>query len=159
MTGDPPEERAADIGDICMLKHRYFRMLDLKEFRALGDLLTDEATAAYGDIGDELQGRDAIVSFLEESLSSGGIISLHNGHHPEITFSGADHAVGIWYLVDRVIIPEADLEIGGSALYDDVYVRRRGRWLIHHTGYRRMFEERRRHKSGELLSFSSRFGG
>jgi hypothetical protein len=32
-----------------------------------------------------------------------------------------------------------------------------GRWRIDHTGYERVFEEHRRHSTGELLSFRSRF--
>lgn len=146
-----------DVEGIKELKHRYFRHLDLKEIDALGELLIEDATASYGEAAPWLAGREAIVEFLSTSLSGPHIISLHHGHHPEITFVGPDEATGIWYLMDRVIVPGADLEIGGTALYDDRYVRRDGSWLIAHTGYQRVFEEQRRHRSGELISFTSRF--
>ncbi len=149
--------RADDVLDICELKHRYFRHLDLKEFDDLGALLTDDATATYGDVVDRLSGRPAIVEFLRGALGGSDIVSLHNGHHPEITFSDPMQATGRWYLVDRVFVPAADLEIGGSAIYDDLYVRSPAGWRIAHTGYRRIFEEHRRHSTGELLSFTTRF--
>ena len=62
-----------------------------------------------------------------------------------------------WYLCDRVVVPAADLEIGGAAYYRDEYVKTDGRWLIDHTGYERVFEERRVHSTGALVSFRSRF--
>lgn len=148
---------AVDIAEIKRLKYWYFRFLDLKQFDDLAQLLTADATAAYGDVDADLQGRDAVVGFLKETLSDGGIITLHQGHHPEIELTGPDTARGSWYFIDRVIIPAADLEIGGSAFYDDVYSRTNGRWLISHTGYQRVFEEHRHHRSGELISFRSRF--
>jgi hypothetical protein len=148
---------AGDLRDIVLVKHRYFRHLDLKEFEQLGELLTEDVTAAYGDVAEDLRGRAAVVEFLSRSLGNADIVTLHHGHHPEIMLVDQDHATGIWYLVDRVIVPGADLEIGGTAFYDDRYRRCNGEWLIEHTGYRRVFEERRRHTTGELTSFSSRF--
>ena len=146
-----------DLLAIQNLKYAYFRHLDLKEFQELGDLLTDDVTAAYGDAPTPLQGRDAVVSFLTEAMSSLAMVTVHHGHHPEIDVSDDGTATGTWYLLDRVILLEHDLEIGGTAFYEDTYVRTEGGWRISHTGYRRVFEERRRHGSGQVVSFSSRF--
>lgn len=146
-----------DVASIEQLKYRYFRLLDLKRFHELGELLAEDATASYGDVAPDLRGRDAIVGFLEGALGTHGIISLHHGHHPEIEVTSPDAARGVWYLMDRVIIPEADLEISGAAFYDDRYRRAGETWFIEHTGYQRLFEEQRRHHSGELVSFNSRF--
>ncbi|HMD44995.1 MAG TPA: nuclear transport factor 2 family protein [Acidimicrobiales bacterium] len=148
-----PEDRDA----VTQLKYAYFRHLDLKEFDELGALLTEDATAAYADGDRPLAGRAEIVEFLRGALSDPGIVSEHHGHHPEITFTGEDSATGVWYLQDRVVVPRHDVEIGGTAFYRDRYVRRHGRWLISHTGYVRVFEERRRHSTLSLISFSSRF--
>jgi SnoaL-like domain len=139
------------------LKYAYFRLLDLKRFDELGELLTESATASYEDGRRSLSGRAAIVAFLSDSLSDPGIVSQHHGHHPEITLASGAAAVGVWYLHDRVIAPRFDIEIGGTALYRDEYVRTDSGWLIGHTGYERIFEERRRHSTLELVSFTSRF--
>ncbi len=52
------------------------------------------------------------------------------------------------------MVPAADLEIGGAAYYRDEYVKANGRWLIDHTGYERVFEERRVHSTLALVSFT-----
>lgn len=150
-------DRSADVAAIHRLKYAYFRFLDLKEFDRLGELLTEDATAAYEDGRSSFSGRDAIVAWLRDSLADRGIVTEHHGHHPEITFTGSDEATGVWYLHDRVVVPAYDVEIGGTAFYDDRYVRRDGAWVISHTGYRRVYEERRTHRTYEVRSFVSRF--
>src|SRR4051794_37732542 len=112
-----------DIEAIKQLKYAYFRLLDLKQFDELGGLLTEDCTAAYDDGNLSYDGRDAIVRFLTDALGDDGVISQHHGHHPEITVTAPDSATGVWYLDDRVIVLAADLEIGGTAFYDDRYER------------------------------------
>ncbi len=142
---------------ILRLKHAYFRLLDTKRFRELGELFVEDGTTAYEAGSLQQNGRQAIVEFLTSSLGDPGIVTVHTGHHPEIDLHGDKTASGTWYLEDRVIVPAFDLELGGTALYEDRYVVDGGRWRIRHTGYRRIYEERRTFKTGELISFSSRF--
>jgi len=142
----------AEIEAIHQLKFAYFRLLDLKRFTELGELLTDDATTAYQS-GELCQtGRQAIVAFLEDSLGDRGIVTMHNGHHPEITLTGGTTASGRWYLEDRVIVPSQDFELHGTALYEDRYVKDGTAWRIAHTGYDRIYEEHRRYSSGEVLT-------
>ncbi len=148
---------AAELEAIRRLKYAYFRTLDLKDFDALGTLLTERATAAYEDGKTVLEGRSAIVTWLSEALSSPDLITEHHGHHPEIDITSATTATGSWYLQDRVIIPTADLEIGGTAFYTDRYEKSDVGWRISHTGYMRVFEEHRTHSTMAVVSFSSRF--
>ncbi|HYA69614.1 MAG TPA: nuclear transport factor 2 family protein [Acidimicrobiales bacterium] len=142
---------------IRMLKHRYFRLLDTKRFVELGALLTDDVTTSFQSGELAFTGRDAVVQFLTESLGSPTVISLHNGHHPEITLTGSDSATGTWYLEDRVIVPARHFEIWGTAIYNDEYAKVDGAWKIRHTGYDRIFEEHRRRSSDNVVTFSSRF--
>jgi hypothetical protein len=151
-------DTAGELEAILRLKYAYFRTLDLKQFDQLGQLLTEDATAAYEDGRTRLEGRSAIVGWLSEALSSPGIVTQHNGHHPEIDFTSDTTATGVWYLLDRVIIPAADLEIGGTAFYEDRYAKTGEGWRIAHTGYMRVFEEHRTHSTLAVRSFSSRFG-
>ena len=148
-----------DVQSIQRLKYAYFRLLDTKQFFELGKLFVEDVTTAY-EAGTLRQvGREAIIDFLTSSLGDPGIVTFHSGHHPEIDVRDDGTASGIWYLEDRVIVPAFDLVLGGTALYEDIYVRKDGQWKIQHVGYQRIYEERRRLKSGELVSFSSRFDG
>jgi len=146
-----------EIEAIRQLKYRYFRFLDTKQFEALGELLTEDATTAYQSGELSYRGRHAIVAFLDEALGSADIVTQHNGHHPEITLTSPTTATGVWYLEDRVVVRAMDFEIIGTLLYDDRYVKVDGEWKIEHTGYERIFEERRRLSDGALRSFTARF--
>lgn len=148
---------AAELEAIRRLKYAYFRTLDLKQFDDLGVLLTEDATASYEDGKTVLDGRAAIVSWLRGALGDPGIITEHHGHHPELTFDSETEARGVWYLQDRVIVPAADVEIGGAAFYEDRYRLTNEGWRIAHTGYTRLFEEQRAHSTLAVRSFTSRF--
>lgn len=147
------EERQA----IERLKYAYFRLLDTKRFEELGELLTEGVTTSYEAGKHALVGRAAVVEFLVSSLGDPGIITVHHGHHPEISVADDGTATGVWYLEDRVIVPGADFERGGTALYADRYERADGEWRISHTGYEPIFTEQRTFSTGKLLSFTSRF--
>ena len=150
-------DTAAELEAIRRLKYAYFRTLDLKQFDDLGRLLTEDATTSYEDGKTVLQGRAAIVSWLGAVLGDRGIVTEHHGHHPEITFTSDTTAEGTWYLQDRVIVPAADVEIAGTAFYDDRYRLTGEGWRIAHTGYIRVFEEQRTHSTLEVRRFTSRF--
>jgi hypothetical protein len=150
-------DTAAELEAIRRLKYAYFRLLDLKQFEDLGALLTEDVTASYEDGKTVLEGRAAIVSWLRGALADPGIITEHHGHHPELTFDSETEARGVWYLQDRVIVPAADVEIGGAAFYEDRYRLTNEGWRIAHTGYTRLFEEQRTHSTLAVRSFTSRF--
>ena len=150
-------DTAAELEAIRRLKYAYFRTLDLKLFDDLGALLTEDATASYEDGKTVLEGRAAIVSWLSAALGDAGIVTEHHGHHPELAFVSETEATGTWYLEDRVIVPAADIEIGGTAFYEDRYRLTSEGWRITHTGYTRVFEERRTHSTLAVRSFTSRF--
>jgi SnoaL-like domain len=149
---------ATELEAIRRVKYAYFRTLDLKEFDQLGLLLTEDATAAYEDGKTTLAGRATIVNWLTEVLGGPQIVTEHHGHHPEIDLTSETTATGTWYLQDRVIVPSADLEIGGTAIYTDRDTKTEGAWRIADTAHMRVFEEHRVHSTLAVLSFTSRFG-
>jgi hypothetical protein len=130
--------------EIRRLKHRYFRTLDLKLWDEYADTFTSDAvghygTKVYGDLAP-LEGREAIVDFMREKLSEGGIITMHVANHPEIDVDG-DLAEGSWGFEDTVIVPDFRVLIRGAGYYRDRYRRDAdGRWRIAETRYERIYE-------------------
>lgn len=129
--------------EIRRLKHRYLRCVDLKLWDEFADVLTEDAVADYDVpvLGKPLRldGREAIVGYMRDSLGP-GTITTHTAGCPEIDVTGGT-ATGVWALEDTVIIPEHRLLIRGAAHYRDTYRRcADGRWRVERTGHRRTYE-------------------
>lgn len=129
-----------DIEAIRQLKYRYFRCLDCKRWDELAACFTADATAAYDSGKYSYNGRTAIMEFLSGALGSSAVISLHQGHHPDIEILSPTQARGTWYLEDYLIFTKANTRLRGAAFYHDEYVKE-DVWKIKHTGYIRTFEE------------------
>ncbi len=130
-----------EIEAIKQLKYKYFRCLDRKEWDGLAETLTEDATCAYDSGKYSFEGRDGILGFLTGALDNPRIISLHQGHHPEIELTSETTAKGTWYLEDYVIFAESNTAVRGAAFYFDEYVKIDGKWKIKTTGYQRTFED------------------
>jgi bile-acid 7alpha-dehydratase len=126
---------------IKQLKYKYFRCLDSKRWSELAECFVPDATAAYDGGKYAFSGRDAILAFLETALGPATMITLHQGHHPEITLTSPTTATGIWYLEDEVIDARRNTGLRGAAFYRDEYVKVGGAWKLVSTGYERTFEE------------------
>ncbi|RAU99276.1 nuclear transport factor 2 family protein [Mycolicibacter senuensis] len=132
----------ADIEAIKQVKYRYLRALDTKHWDDFAATLAEDITADYGkSMGSDhsFSDRDSLVEFMRTSLP-GNVISEHRVNHPEITITGADSATGIWYLQDRVIMPDFNLMLIGAAFYHDTYRRTVDGWKISATGYQRTYD-------------------
>jgi hypothetical protein len=119
-----------DIDEIQRVKYRYLRALDTKHWDEFADTLTEDIVGDYGSsLGKEhhFTDRDSLVEFMRSAT------------HPEIDVDG-DEATGIWYLQDRVIVPEYNFMLYGAAFYNDRYRRTPDGWRISATGYNRTYE-------------------
>jgi uncharacterized protein (TIGR02246 family) len=134
-------EDLVEIEAIKQVKYRYLRAVDTRDWDLLASTLTADATCAYSSGKISYQGRDAIVEFLRSSMPAGDMLTSHKVHHPEITLTSPETAEARWGLEDVVIILSAKLTLRGAAFYEDRMVKADGRWQIHHTGYRRLYEE------------------
>jgi hypothetical protein len=130
-----------EIESIKKLKYKYFRCLDSKRWAELADCFAPDATAAYDGGKYSFQGRAQILGFLEGALGRPTMITLHQGHHPEIELTSPTTATGIWYLEDQVIDAKRNTTLRGAAFYHDEYVKQGGAWKLQSTGYVRTFEE------------------
>ncbi len=126
---------------IKQLKSRYFRLLDTADFDNLRLVFTDNAKIHYRSpsYDHKYQGWDSIQNFLKQSFSKTKF-GIHTGHHPEISVDG-DKATGIWYLHDKFVSLDDNINFEGSAIYQDQYVKENGEWKIASSEYDRLFEE------------------
>ena len=134
-------EDLVEIELIKQLKYKYMRCVDQKLWRELPECFTETATCAYSGGKYAHAGRDAICSWLENSMGADSFHSSHRVHHPEIQLTSPTTATGTWALEDTVIDTRFEITLRGAAFYEDRYVKQDGDWKIEHTGYTRSFEE------------------
>lgn len=141
------------IEEIKMLKARYCRHFDNKNWDAFFALFTDDAIfdmRSAGSVGtdanatgaSELQGykvgRDAIAAHLAVVVAD-ITTSVHHCHNPEITLMSPDSATGLWALDDWHQFHTGPLRtFHGFGQYEDLYAREDGRWLIKSTRLTRL---------------------
>lgn len=131
-----------DLRAIELVKYRYLRALDTKDWEVFAQTLTPDIVGNYGSAPDgnplRFTDRDALVDYMRTSLPA-NIITEHRVTHPELVVTG-DQATGTWYLQDRVIVAELDFMLIGAAFYQDRYRRTPDGWRICATGYDRTYE-------------------
>ena len=134
---DRMTDDAADKEGIELVKYRYLRALDTKDWDEFADTLTEDVT---GDYGDRLHftNRAELVGYMWSSLGA-GVLTEHRVTHPEVVVDG-DAASATWYLQDRVIVAEFNFMLIGAAFYHDTYRRTADGWKICATGYDRTYE-------------------
>ena len=130
-----------DVEDIKQLKGKYFRCLDSKLWDELAECFTEDATTSYTDGKYSLSGVEAIIGFLKKSLGPDTVLSMHQGHQPEIDITSDTTAKGTWTSEAGLIITDRNVSTREVNIYYDEYVKIGGQWKIKHTGYRRLFEE------------------
>ncbi len=129
-----------DIEAIKKLKAKYFRCVDKKLWEEMETVLTEDAVADYGMGIELLQGRKAIMEFLKKNLDRDSMISVHQGHNPEIEITSDTTARGVWVLNDRLII-QTIATSSGWRYYEDEYVKVNGEWKKKSTKITNILEE------------------
>ena len=130
-----------DLEAIKRVKYRYLRALDTKHWADFADTLTEDVIGDYGSsLGEEhhFTDRNTLVEYMRNAMPE-NVITEHRVTHPEITIDD-DEASGIWYLQDRVIVPDFDFMLIGAAFYHDSYRRTPHGWKISATGYKRTYD-------------------
>lgn len=103
---------------IKLLKARYFRYMDTKQWDKLRTVFTSDLVADFREApGDLSHGRDAYMEMLIAAI--GEATTVHHGHTPEITLLSAGTAEGIWAMYDIVDHPQFLLE--GWGHYHEKY--------------------------------------
>jgi hypothetical protein len=138
-TIDPPavdaQTRLAAIEDIKILRARYWRFVDTKDWAGFRQLFTDDATFSDHSADFHCVGGDDIAGKISAVLQP--VFSVHHGHQSEILVHGAEHASGIWAMDDYLIFPPGvphptnpmpTETIRGYGHYYDEYVKVGGAW-------------------------------
>lgn len=146
----------SDIESIKQLKYRYFRFLDQKKMDDLEQLLLPDCSADYHNGHYSYPNREKLMEFLRDGCGRRDLLlTMHQGHHPEIELISETEATGIWYLQDIVINLRTEQRLEGNGFYEDRYRKVDGNWKFAHTGYKRTFEITK--PIGEITEFYNGF--
>jgi SnoaL-like domain len=137
------EQSALAIEEIKQLKSRYFHGIDEKDWKMLRDTLADDAILDFSGEVELHVGHHGVETAADPTdwiLAGGGdgtekiaaivgqIISVHQGHDPQITITGEHEARGVWSLYD--CLDYGDEVFHGYGYYEETYRRDDGRWRI-----------------------------
>ena len=122
------QDRARDIEAIKQLKARYFRTMDSKDWDAMRRVFADDFVMDSTESGGSVvTGGDACIAFLRETI--GDVVTVHQGHTPEITLTSPTTATGIWAMEDMLRWPNGT-ELHGYGHYHETYAKVEGAWRI-----------------------------
>ncbi len=125
-------QQLEDLEEIKRLRGLYARCVDTKDWDTWKKkvLTEDYRLESQGGVH---QGRDQVVSSVSKSLD--GATTAHHCHTPEIVFTGADTAKGIWAMQDHVSLPGngQPIKFRGAGHYHDEYVRTSEGWRVRST--------------------------
>jgi len=128
-----PAEQLLAIEEIKLLKARYFRFVDTKDWTGFASLFAPDAVFDISrDTGRVFHGPDEITAAASGPLT--GCVSIHHGHCPEITLISPDTAEGIWAMEDVLRwapVGEAPARtLHGYGHYFETYRKIAGAWKI-----------------------------
>jgi uncharacterized protein (TIGR02246 family) len=117
-----------DIEAIKQLKARYFRTMDMKDWKAMRDVFHDDVVMdTTGSGGQIVKGADDFLTFLEKAI--GDVVTVHHGHTPEIEITSPKSATGVWAMEDMLRWPNGR-ELHGYGHYIETYEKVDGAWRI-----------------------------
>jgi len=137
--------RIAALEAAAILKARYFRLMDTKDWAGWQDLFTPDAVMDVSgeaavmktlgiDVGDGsgwvLHGAETIRQSVEQAMT--GVVSVHHGHMGEIDLAAPGRVNAIWAMEDVIRYPAGAPIVGfhGYGHYHDTYVLDGGTWRI-----------------------------
>jgi hypothetical protein len=132
---DPTEIRAIEV-----LKARYCRCLDTKDWDGFSVLLVEDFVSDTTDSGGGvINGRDDFVAFVHKVL--GKRVTVHQVQQPEIEITSATTARGVWAMQDVVRFAPG-LTLHGFGHYTESYEKSAdGDWRIKSSTLTRLREE------------------
>jgi hypothetical protein len=138
-------EQLMAVESVRVVKARYFRALDTKDWKLLRTTLCPDVVCDYrnggtdpstginhvpGPTEDLLRGADIVVQSLEQALSP--MVTVHIGYSPDIEIADDTHASGIWGMNDLLRLPGEGRprKLYGYGFYHDTFERLSTGWAI-----------------------------
>ena len=144
-------ERSAAIEEIKQVKARYFRSVDSSDETLVPSFLAEDCVLDYrGCCTDPVTGEDHLPavnvllkgreSWVSDAFKQMGIVSVHQGHHSEITITGDTTAEGIVAFTDRFFMPPGSpySRLSGYGHYHETYEKVDGAWKLKTTRVTRL---------------------
>lgn len=122
--------------EIRNLRNRYAHYFDANEIDRLGELFTEDSVCEFGEAyGGDWVGRAEIVKRYREvhAARPEPFAFMHATTTPIVDLIDATTATGRAYLLDLNLAPEATQPLLLVGVYDDLYRKVGGKWLIHRT--------------------------
>lgn len=122
------------IEQIKLIKARYFRFVDTKNWHGLRSVFTEDAVIEIPEAVPDAKSRDDAIAFMEAAVE--GSVSIHFGHMPEIEILDDHSATGVWPMDDRIYWPDDRAAILGYTYlrgfghYHETYQRIGREWKI-----------------------------
>ena len=147
--------RLVAIEEIKQLKARYFRHMDQRDWKAMAQVFCRDARfdcsegfgavplgdSWTGEMGPVVQGRDAIMAWIEKSFANS--TSVHHGHCHEITLDSQTEAHGTIAMEDYIRGADRSTPLVHAAgHYVERYRLEEGAWRIAATKLTRLFVDR-----------------
>jgi uncharacterized protein (TIGR02246 family) len=129
MSTEQQLQALTDLEAIRLLRARYTRAIDTKDWELYGECLAEDAQL-HTDGGTQV-GRDTIVAGVSAALA--GAVTVHHLHQPEIELTGPDTATGVWAMNDVVDFTRDGVSVfglRGYGHYRDEYRRTAEGWKI-----------------------------
>lgn len=122
-------QRLIDLEAIRHLKARRIRALDTKDW-ATYEALHAAEHYSHNDGEQRWDGAKANTARVARLLHDA--ITVHHAHTPEIEFTSATTAIGIWAMEDNIYWKQdgTDHWLRGFGFYHETYAKRDGRWLF-----------------------------
>jgi hypothetical protein len=128
-------EELLEIEEIKNLRIMYSHYFDGGQIDELAGLFTEDAVCEFtADYGGNWEGRETIRANYARFRVEGRPFSfMHANTNPWIRLLGPTQANGRWYLLDLTLREGVENPLGLFGIYDDVYRKVDGRWLIART--------------------------
>ena len=124
-------ERLAVIEEIKLLRARFARCMDTKQWVAMHETISNDCVfdaRMKGVVDDLWIGAEDIVANIRRTLETA--VSVHHAHMPEIEITSPTTAKAIWAMQDFLKFP-GDLELVGSGHYHEGYEKQAdGKWRL-----------------------------
>ena len=148
-----PLEQLVEKEAVKELRIMYSHYFDGKAIDALADLFTEDAVCEFGpDYGGDWVGKAQIhanfATYAEREGPEYGV--LHSVTNPWIRLIDETTANGRWYLHDLRTTEGIENPLILYGIYDDLYKKVDGRWLIHRTRIDFLWPKRQVHGFRDL---------